>query len=786
MYLAILKKDLKRKKTMNIILLIFVTLAATFIASSANNLITVSGALDSYFDKAGVPDYWFASMIGSDIEKFKEMAEENGYNYNVSRLIQVDPANMTSEGEKIEYTNIMNLSSLGGIKIFDKDNIEITHVNDGEIYLTGILFHSEENNFRVGGKIRIAQNGAEKEFTIKGYTKDVLFGAPMMGITRCVISENDLKLFDSNNDEVLFSVEVNTKDADYLNKFNKLGLNTVMAVDKAMIKMSYIMDVLIAGILLAVSFCLILISMVILRFIINFTVTEEYREIGVMKAIGIKNSAIRELYIIKYLAVSVIGTAIGLGLSFPFGKTLLSGISDKIIVSEEDNFFINIAAAVLACVAVVFFSYFCTRRIRRFSPLDAIRSGETGERFGKKGLLRLSGPHMPNIPTVLFMALNDILSGLKSYASMIIIFVLGTLLVIIPVNTVNTLRSDKLITTFNMIESDHIISTELLFNPSEDNNAKIEKQFSDLRERFNEHGINAEVFQEIMFRSTLSKGDSLTNSISFQGRGGVTADKYAYLYGTPPQNVNEVALTYLTAERIGADIGDRVEIKVGEQSDNYIVTAITQSMNNLGEGVRFHQDTELDYNYAAGCFGIQINYEDNPDSSALEERKELIKTLYPDSTVFTPGEYIGYMIGGDIAGQLDNVKTLILSIIIGINVLVAVLMVKSFIVKEKGDIALMKAIGFNSASLTVWQTLRIGIVLIVSVLTGALISSPLSSLIITPIFRMMGAYSIEYEIRGIEVYIVYPVIVLAATSLAAFISAQGLRKISSAEISNNE
>lgn len=786
MYLAILKKDLKRKKTMNIILLIFVTLAATFIASSANNLITVSGALDSYFDKAGVPDYWFASMIGSDIEKFKEMAEENGYDYNVSRLIQVDPANMTSEGEKIEYTNIMNLSALGGIKIFDKDNIEITHVNDGEIYLTGILFHSEENNFRVGGKIRIAQNGAEKEFTIKGYTKDVLFGAPMMGITRCVISENDLKLFDSNNDEVLFSVEVNTKDADYLNKFNKLGLNTVMAVDKAMIKMSYIMDVLIAGILLAVSFCLILISMVILRFIINFTVTEEYREIGVMKAIGIKNSAIRELYIIKYLAVSVIGTAIGLGLSFPFGKTLLSGISDKIIVSEEDNFFINIAAAVLACVAVVFFSYFCTRRIRGFSPLDAIRSGETGERFGKKGLLRLSGPHMPNIPTVLFMALNDILSGLKSYASMIIIFVLGTLLVIIPVNTVNTLRSDKLITTFNMIESDHIISTELLFNPNEDNNAKIEKQFSDLRERFNEHGINAEVFQEIMFRSTLRKGDSLTNSISFQGRGGVTADKYAYLYGTPPQNVNEVALTYLTAERIGADIGDRVEIKVGEQSDNYIVTAITQSMNNLGEGVRFHQDTELDYNYAAGCFGIQINYEDNPDSSALEERKELIKTLYPNSTVFTPGEYIGYMIGGDIAGQLDNVKTLILSIIIGINVLVAVLMVKSFIVKEKGDIALMKAIGFNSAFLTVWQTLRIGIVLIVSVLTGALISSPLSSLIITPIFRMMGAYSIEYEIRGIEVYIVYPVIVLAATSLAAFISAQGLRKISSAEISNNE
>lgn len=56
MYLQILKKDLKRKKTMNLILLIFIILAATFIASSANNMVTVTTALDSYFEKAEVPD----------------------------------------------------------------------------------------------------------------------------------------------------------------------------------------------------------------------------------------------------------------------------------------------------------------------------------------------------------------------------------------------------------------------------------------------------------------------------------------------------------------------------------------------------------------------------------------------------------------------------------------------------------------------------------------------------------------------------------------------------------
>lgn len=782
MYLSILKKDLKRKKTMNVILLIFVILAATFIASSANNLITVNGALDNFFEKAGTPDYWFASTNAADMERFEKFAEENDYGYYAARLIQIEPKNVLVEGKKFEYSNTLALSTLGGVKIFNKNDEEITHINDGEIYVTGFIFGSTENDFHVGGKVFISQDGVEKEFTVKGYAKDALFGSAMVGMTRFLVSENDLKLFDSEGAAVCSAVEVHTNDAEYLDKFNALGINTIMSIEHYMFKMMYLVDILIAAILLVVSVCLILISMVILRFIINFTITGEFREIGVMKAIGIKNHAIRGLYIAKYFAIAVIGTAVGLLVSFPLSRLMISGVSQKIVVSSGDNFPINIGAAILAGAVVVLFSYLCTRKIRKFSPIDAIRSGETGERFKKKGILRLGKSHLP---TVSFMALNDIFSGVKSYVSMIIIFILGTLLVIIPVNTINTLRSDKMITTFNMVESDHVISQELLFNPNEDNKAKVERQFSEIREMFAKNGIDVDVFQEIMFRSNISKGDKRTNSTSFQGMGEVTTDMYTYLEGTPPQNVHEVALTHLTAGQIGAEIGGDVEIKIGEDTRTYTVTAIYQSMNNLGEGVRFHQDAELDYNYAAGCFGIQVNYKDDPDNAELSERKAMLEKLYPDARIYTPGEYIGYMIG-NVTDQLDSMKVLILCIILGINALVAVLMVKSFITKEKSEIALLKAIGFKNNALTLWQTLRIGIVLLISVLAGALLSSPLSPLIITPIFRMMGAYSIEYEIRAAEVYVIFPLIVLTVTSLAAFLSAQGLRKISSSEISNNE
>ena len=782
MYLRILKKDLKRKKTMNAILLIFVILAATLIASSANNLITVSSALDNFSDKANVPDHWFATTNTDDLERFEAFAEENGYDYTVSRFIQIEPKNVLIEGRKFEYSNPLCLSTLGGVHIFDKNNEEITHVNDGEVWVTNFIFTSTDNDFHEGGKIRISQNGIEKEFTVKGYTKDALFGSSMVGMTRFLVSENDAKLFDNGESAVCGSVEVHTDDRDYLDKYNKLEISTIISVYRSMFKIMYLMDILIAAILLVVSVCLILISMVILRFIIQFTISEEFREIGVMKAIGINNFAIRGLYTVKYFAIALIGTMIGLGLSFPFGQMMLGNVSQKIIISGEDNFLVNIGAAILAGMAVVFFSYFCTRKIKKFSPIDAIRSGETGERFQKKGILRLGRSHLPAVP---FMALNDILSGIRSYVSMILIFVLGTLLVIIPVNTINTLRSDGLITMFNMVESDHVISQELLFNPNEDNKTKVEQQFSEVREMFSENGIDVDVYQEIMFQANIKKGDKRTNSLAFQGMGGVTTDMYTYLEGTPPQNTHEVALSYLTAGRIDAKIGDDVEIKVGEDTKIYTVTAINQSMNNMGESIRFHQDAELDYNYATGCFGMQVNYKDRPDQSALAERKALLEKLYPDANIYTPGGYISYMIG-NIADQLDSLKALILGIVLGINALVAVLMVKSFITKEKSEIALLKAIGFRNNSLTLWQTMRIGIVLIVSVLAGALSSLPLSRLIITPIFRMTGAYSIEYEIRGVEVYLLYPMIVLAVTAAAAFLSAQGLRRIASSDISNNE
>ena len=62
-------------------------------------------------------------------------------------------------------------------------------------------------------------------------------------------------------------------------------------------------------------------------------------------------------------------------------------------------------------------------------------------------------------------------------------------------------------------------------------------------------------------------------------------------------------------------------------------------MANMGEGVRLHQDDDRNYKYMNGIWGIQIDFTDKPSKRVISERIEKMKTLLPDYTVYTPGEF---------------------------------------------------------------------------------------------------------------------------------------------------
>lgn len=697
MLLKSLGKDLKRKKTMNIILLLFIILATMFVASGVNNVVTVMSGTDYYFDLAGIGDYVVITMGDNAIGALDPILEDEPAveNYRLENVIYAAEKNFTAQGEKVKTKNSVIIQSIGGsrIKFFDTDNREVTDITKGHAYVSGNFM--EENHLERGNTIRI-QHGA---------------------------------------------------------------------VDMTLV----------------LSVCLIIVSFVVLRFTISFTIVEEYREIGVMKAIGIPNIRIRSLYIGKYLMLAVVGAGIGFFISIPFGAMLLKSVSENMVLGNSHGYWINLMGALLVVFVIVLFAYLCTGKVKKASPVDAIRSGQTGERYKKKSIYRIGKSHFS--PS-LYMAVNDIVSSTRRFLTIILSFSICTLLVLMIVNTTQTMKSPNLVKTFGTASDVYVTDDqEVMEYMSGHTKEDMEARLDELAEMLGKNGMPSEVCIELQYKYKLTFEGEVYNLTCQQGLH-TRATDYEYYEGEMPQNGNEIAITPQISELTGAKIGDYVTIDYGDQTRECMVTAYFQTMNQLGEIVRLHETAPTDFTHIASAFSYQINFADQPNEEELADRIARIKALFDTEKVFDQTAYCVDCIG--VVDTMEAVQWLLLAITIVVVMLVTILMERSFIADEKAQIAMLKAIGFRDETIVCWQVCRFGLAALIAVILAAVLSIPMTKLCITPIFGMMGASRIKYNIDVLQIFVLYPGAILLVTVVVAWLTALYTRTIKSSDTANIE
>ena len=97
--------------------------------------------------------------------------------------------------------------------------------------------------------------------------------------------------------------------------------------------------------------------------------------------------------------------------------------------------------------------------------------------------------------------------------------------------------------------------------------------------------------------------------------------------------------------------------------------------------------------------------------------------------------------------------------------------IRELIAKEKKEIALMKATGMTNGKIYAYHTLRFVFVGVVAILLGWILALPMTHLCIDPVFKMMGMeLAVNYHINPLEMFLIYPAIVLATTTLRAFLT----------------
>lgn len=782
MFWRILKKDLKRKKTMNIILLLFVILCSMFAAAAVNNIIAVTGGVEHYFNAANVPDITVLTIGENDAEErigelacVKEIKTEHWLCVFSSRCFR-------HNGKKLDnFTNAASLISDSemAINYFDENNNIIESVDKGCFYANASFLH--DIDIKEGDDVELDVGNSHLTLKFMGQFKGALFSSGNANPPYLIINSADYDYLDTDEATHILNYKqlyINTSAVDEIKELAK-NYDRIYVNTREESKGIYIYDMLSAYVLMIISIVLMLTAFVVLHFTIGFTINEEFREIGVMKAVGIDNGSIRSLYIVKYFAIAVIGTLIGYFRSVPLGNMMMKTVSKNMVLGSESGTLMGLLSSVMVVIIILLFCYVCTCRVKKLSPIDAVRNGQTGERFRKRSLLHLG--HV-KLPQTTFLSVNDVICSPKQFSIIIAVFTLCILLMTIMSNFALTLKSEKILRFFDVPSSEaHIMDSEIMGEVVIDQS--VHKQIiADTEKILADNGMPGKCTMTVSAQLETSHKDKTAN-ISFYVMKGETNDTLHVDKGCAPQKTDEIAVTVSTLDDLNAEIGDRVTAVMNEKEYEFIITGTYSSFNS--HAAFLYKDFDLGHMPAYNVMGLQIHFDGSPDKAQINKNIEKLKSLLDTDKVYSTSDYIkNFTIMSD---TLNAIKQMIMIITVIVTALIVILMERSFISKEKSEIALMKAVGVGDGSIVLQHSLRFVIVSIISCIVSTAVLMPISNVMMNWICNMIGDVSgLKCDFDPIEIFVICPAILIGVTVIGSYLTALYTKTIKASDTASIE
>ncbi|MCM1493830.1 MAG: ABC transporter permease [Muribaculaceae bacterium] len=784
MFWRILKKDLKRKKTMNIILFLFVILCSMFAAAALNNIMAVTGGIEHYFDAANVPDVT-VQMLNSgendleekirELDSAKEIKTEHWLCVSGSKYFR-------HNGKELDnFTNAAYLISDRemAINYFDENNNIIESVDKGCFYANATFL--QDIDIKEGDEVELVVGDSHLTLKFMGQFKGALFQVGTLKPPYLIINSADYDYLDKDEATHIMNcgqIYVNTSEVDEIRELaeNYAGVYVSTWEEN---KSIYLYDMLAAYILMMISIVLMFTAFVVLRFTIGFTISEEFREIGVMKAVGIGGGSIRSLYIVKYLAIAVVGTLVGYFCSIPLGDIMMETVSENMVLGSENGVFLGLLSSVAVVIIILLFCYGCTRSVNKLSPIDAVRNGQTGERFRRRSLLHLGSSKLPQAA---FFSVNDVLSSPKQFSIVIVVFMLCMLLMTIMSNFALTFKSEKILRFFNVPSSEaHIMDGEIFKEVMVD--LSTHKQLiADTEKLLADNGMPGKCTITTGTQFETSHKDK-TAEIMFHVMKGETNDTLYADEGSAPRKTDEIAVTTDALDDLGAEIGDRVTAVIGDKEYEFIITGTYSSF--IGHAAFLYKDFDLGNLLASNIFGVQIHFDGNPDKAQIDKNIEKLKSLLDTDKVYSTSDFIDNFT--EMSDTLNVIKQMMMLITVIVTALIVILMERSFISKEKSEIALMKAVGIPDSSIVAQHTLRFVIVSVIACIVSSAVLMPISNVMINWVGNMVGDVSgLKCDFAPLEIFVLCPAILIGVTVIGSFLTALYTKTIKASDTASIE
>lgn len=765
----ILLKDLTRNKVVTITLFIFILLASMLVSSSINIIVELTDSMTSLFQKSHTPHYvqmYSGKLQQKEIDKFSaktpyikkqqtsELLNVNGANIFLGNKVE-NQANSVLENSFTKQNDKFDF-------LLDMDN-QIMQIKDGEIGVP--VYYMKQSNLKIGDTIKIINGNFFMEFTIKDFIRDSQMNPSLVTSKRFLISDNDWNTLKSNIGESEYLIEFILDDINKISEFETLyqstklpqtGTSVTYSIYKLLNSLS---DGIVITIIILISILLITISILCLRFTLITTIEEDYREIGVMKAIGIKNGNIQNLYLIKYLLIASFASFLGYILSLFIGPLftkniyIYMGAIDKTIFS----ILVPFIGSVLVFLSVVFFCKVILKKFEKISVINALRGNRSTNSVKYGFSFQIHKNKITN--TNILLGLNEVFKKITVYGLLCFVYTICIFIMTVPTNFLNTIKSPEFITYMGAGKSDIRIDLP--------QTKQTKHLFNSILEKIN---VDNDVKKYESFTTSSYKirnKDGKIENIKIEN-GNFKTFPLTYVKGSAPMKENEIALSVINANELEKSIGDNLSIFLKDKELILTVSGIYQDITYGGKTAKAMLPSSED-----NILWHIVNLNLKPGVNVADKLKQYSINYYP-AKITDMNNYTSQTLGSVIS-QLRLVIKLAVVISIAISSLITAMFFKMLIAKDTPQTAIMFSLGFSTKDIRIQYITRALLILIIGTVLGVIMANTLGQKISG--LLLSGISNLQFVINPLIVYVLYPSVLILTVLTTIIVISRAINKI---------
>ncbi|MCD7947718.1 MAG: ABC transporter permease [Oscillospiraceae bacterium] len=581
MYQKLIQNDIRKNKPISVVITAFILIAALLTSLAASLTVNLFGAIDNMLLSA--KSVHFMQMHTGDVglEQLGRFAAGNEYveAYQVLPFLNIDGAEIIIGDDSLADSvqdNGLTIQSSQFDFLLDLNN-EIIEPSDGEIYVP--IYYMQEGAAALGDTVTIY----DVTFTVAGFLRDSTMNAALVSSKRFLVSEADyetLSAFGQLEQLISFRLKDGTSDADFEADYLAAGLpsNGPPAITYAQVRLiNGVTDGIMIGVLALIIILVVIVAFLCIRFTLLAKIEEDYREIGVLKAVGMRVSGIKKLYLAKYGVLAGIACVLGFLLSLLLQEPFMQNI--RLYMGESDRLttllglLCGLAGAAVIYAVVLLYVNGVLGRFKKISAAQAVRFGAPQEKSKSVRGFRLSGNRL--FSRNVFLGIKDILARKTLYVTMLAVLIISSFIMIVPQNIYNTISSKSFITYMGMGLCDAV----LYIKPTQ--TADVTQKGAEMASVLaaDENVEHYTVITTVMFDMTADDGSMQKLRVSL---GDHTAYPITYTQGTAPRLESEIAISALYADDLAKTIGDEIILTVDGAEKRLTVCGIYSDITSGG------------------------------------------------------------------------------------------------------------------------------------------------------------------------------------------------------------